>query len=290
MGSVKGTKALVELAPRFPQLYVAPLGLNEAEYRRAAERGIAPENASLAHFIGSVEDELRVVDTPTGPVEALFLREREDFECFLSIMRDGGRPTEYDPIVRSLELRGLLDWGRVRRERAAYLERGGVEWDVEFERLAARTRAFKSDLVVYTDGPYSDVPAGRVSFEDDEWIEASRKIRLYHECARVVLRREEPDAIYPIWSEIVGDAVGLIATTGSYDVAAAAQLLGVTPECYSGGKLVRQLGGANIQDVDRVARDVYAVLLRVEAYAAKVVPSRPLDLAVKYAHEPYLRF
>jgi hypothetical protein len=185
---------------------------------------------------------------------------------------------------------GLLDWGRVRRERAAYLERGGVEWDVEFERLAARNRAFKSDLVVYTDGPYSDVPAGRVSFEDDEWIEASRKIRLYHECARVVLRREEPDAIYPIWSEIVGDAVGLIATTGSYDAAAAAQLLGVTPECYSGGKLVRQLGGANIQDVDRVARDVYAVLLRVEADAAKVDPSRPLDLAVKYAHEPYLRF
>jgi hypothetical protein len=35
---------------------------------------------------------------------------------------------------------------------------------------------------------------------------------------------------------------------------------------------------------------VYAVLLRVEADAAKVDPSRPLDLAVKYAHEPYLRF
>lgn len=290
MGSIKGKKALAELADRFPQLYVTPLPLNEAEYRRAAECGIAPQNASLAHFMGSDEDELSVIDTPTGPVEALFLREREDFERFLSIMRDGGRLTEYDPIVRSLELRGLLDWGRVRRERAAYLEKGGVEWDVEVERLATQTSAFKSDLVVYTDGPYSDVPAGRVSFEDDEWIEASRKIRLYHECARVVLRREEPDDIYPVWSEIVGDAVGLVATTGSYDAAAAAQLLGVTSECYSGGKLVRQLEGASIKDVDRVARDVYAVLLRVEEDASKIDSSRPFDLAVKYAHEPYLRY
>ncbi|MBP3885306.1 MAG: hypothetical protein J6D54_10300 [Olsenella sp.] len=290
MDSAKGVSALTKLAPRFPQLYVAPLETNRAEHRMAVEGGIVPRGASLAHFIGSEADELRVVDTPTGPVEALFLRARADFECFLSIMLNDGALVEYDPVVRGIELRGLLDWERVRRERDTYLANGGRKWEHEFERLATQTRVFQSNLVVYTDGPYSDVPAGRVSFKDEEWIGVSRKIRLYHECARVVIRRAEPDGVHPIWDEVVGDVVGLLAATGSYDASMAAQFLGITPLRYVGGRLGRQLEDATVEEADRISQAVYEAMLRVENTVSNTRPSSPFDIAIELAHDPYLQY
>ena len=80
---LKGTDALEALAQRFPQLYVAPAEGAQDAHRAAAGHGIAPEGASLDHFEGSPQDELREVDTPAGPVEVLFLEHRRDFETFL---------------------------------------------------------------------------------------------------------------------------------------------------------------------------------------------------------------
>ena len=71
----RGHAVLVSLAHRFPQLYVAPGDDAGEAHRLARLRGVVPPNANLDHFHGSADDELRVVSTPAGPVEVVFLKE-----------------------------------------------------------------------------------------------------------------------------------------------------------------------------------------------------------------------
>ena len=78
--SIVGPEVISHLALRFPQLYIKPSEGDETLqlHRLAAGRGLAPADANLAHFETSARDELRIVDTPAGPVEVVFLPVRRD--------------------------------------------------------------------------------------------------------------------------------------------------------------------------------------------------------------------
>ena len=145
---LKGTDALEALALRFPQLYVAPAEGAQDAHRAAAGHGIAPEGATLDHFEGSPQDELREVETPAGPVEVLFLENRADFETFLQIIGHKSQPVAISPAVGAITYRGMADWGKVEAARQAYLEEGGDDWGAEFKRLAGIPGSFRSELVV----------------------------------------------------------------------------------------------------------------------------------------------
>ena len=122
---IKGKAALEALAARFPQLYVAPAeGVQEA-HRLARAFGAAPEGANLDHFISTDEDELREVDTPAGPIEVLFLKNRQDFETFLQVVGNQSRPVPIARTVGAITYRGIADWGAVKAAREAYLAAGG---------------------------------------------------------------------------------------------------------------------------------------------------------------------
>ena len=121
-----GKEALEALAQRFPQLYVSPAEGAQDLHRRAAAYGIEPDGATLDHFITTPEDELREVDTPAGPVEVLFLKERADFETFLQIV---GHKSSPDPIARTvgaITYLGLADWGRSPRRRRRIVPRAAM--------------------------------------------------------------------------------------------------------------------------------------------------------------------
>ena len=82
-GHEKRGNALMEaLAERYPELWIRPAEDTADAYRAAVCRGSVTER-DLSHFIGNDEDELRTEQTPAGPVEVLYLRERADFETFL---------------------------------------------------------------------------------------------------------------------------------------------------------------------------------------------------------------
>ena len=257
------------LAKRFPQLYVAPAEGAEEANRAAAGRGRIPEGASLDHFVGSDEDELRVVDTPAGPVEVLFLKERADFETFLRIVGHRSRPDAIARSVGAITYRGLADWGKVAQAHADYVVAGGDDWGAEFARLAAEPGAFRSELIVISEGPYSNVPAAETPYDEQEWLRVSREVRLHHECAHVVCRRTMPDDVLPVWDEVTADVTGLLCATGGYPAALAARFLGTSAEGFSGGRLSEYLTDEQLARVDEVAAEVHAALGQVEALAAE---------------------
>lgn len=288
--SIKGPEVLVALVQRFPQLYVAPAEGAQEAHRDASGYGVAPEGATLDHFTGSDEDELREVDTPAGPIDVVFLKHREDFETFLQIVGHKSQPVPIDRTVGAITYRGLPDWGAVEDARQAYLATGGDDWLGEFRRLARQPGMFRAEIIVISEGPYSNVPACDTPFDDAEWIGVSREIRLNHECAHVVCRRTMPDDILPVWDEVTADVTGLLFATRSYDATLAARFLGITPNGYAGGRLTEYLDDAQKQSVDQIASEIYATLERIEARVDELAVEAPYDFLLELKRHPLLTF
>ena len=288
--SVKGKEALEALAQRFPQLYVAPAEDALDAYKAAAGRGRAPEGANLDHFIGNAEDELRRVPTPAGPIETLFLKERQDFETFLRIIGHKSQPVPIARTVGAITYCGLADWGKVAEAYMAYTAQGGDDWGAEFARLAKVPGAFRSEIIVISEGPYSNVSADKTPYGEDEWVRVSRGIRLHHECAHVVCRRTMPKDILPIWDEITADVVGLLCATGSYDARLAATFLGVGEGGFAGGRLSEYLSDEQLERIDDVSKEVFGVLCELEKLSRTDVRKDPFTWLLDLKREPLLGY
>lgn len=281
-----GKEVITNLAQRFPQLYVAPAEGAQELHRMAAGRGVVIPNANLDHFITSDMDELRVVDTPAGPVETVFLQERRDFETFLQIVGNRAQPVEILPEVGAITYFGLADWGAVAREKAKYLEQGGTDWAQEFKRLATQTQAFRCQLVVLSSGPYSNISHEQTPYDESEWLRLSREIRLYHECAHVVCRRKMPDNIDKLWDEVTADLTGLLFATGTYDVGLAELFLGVSPNGYVGGRLPEYLEDEQIGRIDEVSVALHGAVERIASFVCATKQEDPFEILLTLKESP----
>lgn len=278
------------LAKRFPQLYVAPREGAQDLHRLASGRGVVPEDANLDHFATSDEDELREVDTPAGPVEVAFLKRRADFETFLQIIGHRSQPEPIARTVGAITYRGLADWGKVTAAHEAYLADGGDDWGAEFGRLAKQPGAFRSEIIVISEGPYSNVSAADTPYDEGEWTRVSREIRLHHECAHVVCRRLMPDDVLAVWDEVTADVVGLLCAIGRYDVALATRFLGVSAEGFSNGRLEEYLDEEQASRIDTIAVEVFHACMRIEQICASTQPEDPFALLLQLKREPLIGY
>ncbi len=285
-----GHDTIASLTARFPQLYVAPADGAQEAHKMASGYGIAPDNAKLDHFITSNEDELREVSTPAGPIEVLFLKNRADFETFLQIIGHRSQPAPIARTVGAITYTGLADWGKVAQEREAYLAGGGDDWPCEFSRLAKQPGAFRTELIVISEGPYSNVSADETPYDQEEWLRISREIRLHHECAHVVCRRTRPEDILPVWDEITADVVGLLCATGRYDANLAARFLGVTEGGYTGGRLPEYLDDEQKGSIDAIAAEVYDALVRIQETADQDNSLRPFEFLLELKRAPLVEY
>lgn len=290
MESLRGRAAIEALAARFPQLYVAPAEGAQDAHKLAATRGIAPEDASLDHFVTSEEDELREVETPAGTIEVVFLKVRADFECFLRIMGHHSLPDAIAPTVGAITYLGLADWGKVHAAYRDFVAAGGEDWGEEFRRLAKEPGRLRSQLVAISEGPYSNVSAAEVGYGEGEWLRLSREIRLHHECGHVVCRRIMPQDVLPVWDEVTADAVGLVCALGRYDASMAARFLGVSERGQGTGRLTEYLDEGQLARADEIAREVYASLRKLEEASRVADLSRPFDFLLELKRAPILAY
>lgn len=288
--SIKGPAALQSLALRFPQLYVQPAEGAQDAHRLASACGVVPDNASLDHFEGSPQDELREVETPAGPVEVLFLEHRADFETFLQIIGHKSNPVPIAHTIGAMTYRGLADWGKVADAREAYLASGGDDWNSEFAQLAKEPGTFRSEIVVISEGPYSNVPSSETQYAPDEWLRISREIRLHHECGHVVCRRTMPNDVLPIWDEVTADVVGLLSATSNYDVALATRFLGVSEHGFSDGRLEEYLDEGQKARIDEVAIEVCGACERIGQMCGVAEANEPFAFLLNLKRTPLIEY
>lgn len=227
------------LAERFPQLRV-PLGpdaKNSALYKelvlKGQKRDLVPTGFSF-----SEEDELKLWQTPAGPVEVLYLKERADFERCVCALAYRCEPRPIPSSMGATTISGLIDWKKIRDHQAEYEAAGGKAWKDEFKRFTADPNNYRATLIVVGNGYYSAVAPETVNISPDEWLDRSLTIRTYHELTHFVCRRWYPQDIDPIRDEVIADAVGLVAAFGVYDPYKASLFLGIETDDYRlGGRL-----------------------------------------------------
>ena len=256
-----GRQALERLATRFPQLYVAPREGAQEAHRLASGRGVSPANANLDHFVTDPEDELRQVDTPSGPIWVLFLKQRCDFETFLQIVGHKSSPVAIAPTVGAITYLGLADWEKVAEARASYLASGGSEWGAEFARLAATPGAFRSRIVVISEGPYSNIDAGQTPYD-----------------------------ILEVWDEVTADVVGLICATGAYNAQLATLFLGVSEDGYAGGRITEYLNDDQMGCIDEMAREIADACAQIQASCTPEDCASPFDYLLRLKRTPLLQY
>ena len=224
------SKAVFQLSKRYPQLAL-PIQADmrsTTEYKDTVLRGkpVLREPA----FIGSPEDRLSRYDTPAGPVDALYLAEREDFEHALRALAYRCEPVEILPSVGASTVSGLINWEKIHRHRDAWLAAGDQDWSAEFKRFTADKANYLDTLLLLSSGNYSAVPADDVGLSQEEWLDKSLTIRTYHELTHFVCRKLYPDDRDAIRDEVLADAMGLTAAFGSYDPGLAKRFLGIDGE------------------------------------------------------------
>ena len=286
----QGHEVIATLASRFPQLYVAPSEDAQEAHTLATRKGVKPEGANLDHFVTSSGDELREVQTPAGPIQVVLLENRHDFETFLQIIGHKAQPVPIAATVGAITYSGLADWGMVTAAYEAYRATGGTDWASEFARLAQQPDAFRTQLIVLSQGPYSNIPASLTPYADDQWLRVSHEIRLHHECAHVVCRRTMPQDILPVWDEITADVCGLCFATGGYDASLAALFLGVTQQGFAEGRLKEYLSDEQKQNINEVAIQVYDSLCQIQGMATPDDLAHPFDFLLRLKRAPLLDY
>ena len=235
--------ALQELPGRFPQLQLPIREKMRADpaYSEAVLRGEAVLNPLPFPF--SPGDSLSTAETPAGRAEILYLTERETFIRAYRALAYRCEPKEIPDAVGAVTLRGLIDWGKIRRHRAEYLAAGGEDWAGEFRRFTSEKQNYQSTLILLSRGEYSHVPAQAVGLDRETWLERSLTIRKYHELTHFVCRSLFPDRIDAIRDEVLADLIGIVAAFGSYDAALARRFLGIADGVFCGeGRLSHYAG------------------------------------------------
>ena len=276
-----------QIAARYPQLYIRPAGDTEEAYLAAVTAG-EHTGSDLSHFIGSPEDWFRTVETPAGPVEMLFLRERADFVTFLRCIGYRCRPAEIPASVGAQTFFNLRNWQKIRAHEKEYLADGGTDWDSELVRFDADREKSRDTLILLSRGPYSAIPWQRTAWSEDKWLHISLDIRRFHECAHVVCRRCLLGQKLPLWDELTADLTGLRMATGRYDPALAAAFLGVTKEGYvPGGRLTHYLTDG--EDEDAAAKELWQVIGQLAGRSEAWGGDDSWGLLLALAREPLLR-
>ncbi len=224
-----------KLAADYPQLYLNPDTDTAESYRRVVLQGEEPGTKSLAHYRGDPFDRLETIISPVGPVKAVTLGNRLDFETVLR----GMMAAKYGPLAPIPKSQGaamltVFNWPRIRAHLNTFPEE---ERSAEFRRFTLDRANYTDTLVILSRGPYSNTDAAALGLSEEEWLGLSDTIRRFHEITHVICRRLYPDNIDSVRDEAIADAVGLFAAFGRFDPEKAALFLGIKDGRYIGGRL-----------------------------------------------------
>lgn len=86
--------------------------------------------------------------------------------------------------------------------------------------ISAKNEKIRSHrLILLNRAPYSNIPAEKLNLRNDEWLEISHAVRLYHEAAHYETLRILGGMKNHALDEILADAMGQIAAFGNYSAA-----------------------------------------------------------------------
>ena len=260
------------LAKRYTQLRIpiAPGAGDSEEYENAVLRGKSIDREPA--FLTSPEDSLSLIQTPEGPVEVLYLANREDFEHALRALAHRCEPVEIPASVGASTIIGLINWDKIRARQKVYFLAGGRDWSAEFRRFTSVGSNYRDILILLSSGEYSAISADQLGLEQQDWLEKSRIIRCYHELTHFVCRRRRPEDVDAIRDEVLADLIGIVTAFGHYNPKMARLFLGIEGDSFrSGGRL------SYYTTEEKLSEAVSRAEHWIEEYAARLAEGQDED-------------
>ena len=246
------------LRARLPQFgFPIAEGISQSEpYRAATLRGVTvePDAGGLALERPA---ELRLIVYPgmAGAVPMLVPAGRRDFVALVRALTRRNEPSPVPDSMGACMVSGYNNWDRIRRQRAAWEARLGVDasddaWREEFRRITADKALYQDRFLIISDGPYSNVPAFDMHLPDAEWGRLSLAIRTEHESVHYFTRRILSASHNNLLDEIIADYVGIVAAIGYFRADWLRLFLGLerTDGYRRGGRLENYRGDPPLSD------------------------------------------
>ena len=138
-----------------------------------------------------------------------------------------------------------------------------------FTMQARAARIYRHRVILLGSGPYSNIPAGVLGLEEEDWMERSYRLRLAHECTHYETLRLFGAMRNHALDEIAADAFGQIAALGSFSAARQRLFFGLEPgkDCCT-GRLAFYCQSVDPKERPAVYRAVNAVLEDIEQETA----------------------
>jgi len=198
------------LSRRYPQLlFPIVAGIStSSEYRDAVYFG--KEHAGSIDYSMSEKDKFMRVDTPVGSIDVLLLYNRKDFEKCVCALANRCEPRVIPETVGAFMISGLINWEEARKHHNEQMKKDCYD-----------------RIILLCSGWYSGVSPEKVGLPNQDWLEKSIIIRMYHEIAHFVCRSLYPNNIDSIRDEVFADMIGMIMAFGNYDYHRAKLFLGI---------------------------------------------------------------
>ncbi|MEG0963153.1 MAG: hypothetical protein RSD28_03375 [Lachnospiraceae bacterium] len=218
-----------ELADKYYGLrLLVATGMSQSpEYKKTVLSGQLAKQDKCLDFIGSSEDKVVQMQTSVGEIEAICLKNRGDFELFLQKIAYRCEPVAIPPEIGAMLISGVINWKKIKEHKKQYLLSGQEDWNAEFRKFTTVASNFKDQVLVISNGPYSNVFPKQLGYSKSEWNEISVQIRLYHECTHYICRTKYPQTKDAVRDEVIADCIGLLGAIGKYDEILALEFLGI---------------------------------------------------------------
>ena len=250
----------------FPQLRVAVReGISETpEYRAATRRGDFSGLDSLGAGLALERPDdltLGFSGGAAGRLPVLTAGTRSDFVTLVQALTERNEPGKVPPAMGAAFVKGLTNWDRVARYRAAWEKTAGTggdedAWREEMARFSANKALYQDRLVILSRGPYSGISAQDAGLSGEVWLDRSVVIRREHELTHYLTWRLYGVMRMHVTDEIVADFSGLVAAFGRYREDLARRFLGLErfPPYRKGARLEQDRSALSPSSFTEVAR------------------------------------
>ena len=123
-------------------------------------------------------------------------------------------------------------------------------WPEEFQRIKAQKELYQDRFIILSTGPYSNVHAGEIGLDPEDWLKLSLVIRREHECAHYFTRRVFSSMRNSLLDEIIADYCGITAAVGRFRADWLLRFFGLEsfPHYREGGRLQNYRGTPALSD------------------------------------------
>jgi len=250
-----GSRVFEYLQERLPQLSIP---VCEGVSKTAAWTGVvlAGKPFRAEDFGGRLSLErpeqvsLFIHEHPAGALPVIVAGHRGDFETLVRALAARGEPVPIGAAVNAQMVAGFINWDRLGRYREGWLRHappgsGDRGWPQEMARLGTSERwRFQDRFVLICAGPYSGVPAPDLGLEMDEqeWIEASTRLRVEHEFTHYATKRVFGCMSLNLLDETLADFMGITYALDTFRAAWYLRFLGLDdgpggPEARPDGRI-----------------------------------------------------